>query len=139
MRAARAALAAAGCGLAGFGVLFLVQALSPLQLAWLAVWLAAAVAVHDGVLVPALALARRRLRRAGRRWPAGVTGLVELAAMVVGVLTLFVVPLLWAQGRGNENPTILQGDYGGRFVVAAGVVALGVLVGARLLIRRRRR
>ncbi|WP_036285309.1 hypothetical protein [Microbacterium luticocti] len=139
MIAARIALGVAGLGLAGFGVVTLAQTLALASLIWVGVWLAGAVVVHDGVLVPAVSLLRARLRRRGRRWPRAATAVIELGAMVTGVLVLFVVPELIAQARGNPNPTILQGDYALRLLVAVLLIAAAALVVVRVLVRRARR
>lgn len=134
MTLARAALVLAGIGMLGFGVATLATTLSLEDLVWLAVWLAAAIVIHDGVLVPLLSVLRAGERRGARRWPKAVTALIEVAFAVVAVLTLFVVPELWAQGR-SPNPTLLTGDYAARLAVAWAVAALGAVAGARVLIR----
>lgn len=138
MRFARLVLVVAGCASAAFGALAAVQSLAIEQLVWLVVWLGGCIVVHDAVLAPLLSVARRRLRRAGRAWPPGVTALVEAGFMLVGAIALFVAPELVAQGRRNPNPTILQADYGMRLLVTVALVTLVVLVAVRVLIRRAR-
>lgn len=135
----RGALVALGVGVAGFGVLTLVTTIPPDKLAWLVVWLAATVIIHDGILVPTVSVARARLRRKGAAWPATVTASIEIGFMAFAAVALFVAPELWAQQRGNANPTILQGDYAARLVGLAVVIAAVVLVVSRLSLARARR
>jgi hypothetical protein len=139
MRLARGLLIAAGLGLAGYGAVLLLTTLSPWQLVALALWLAAVVVVHDGLLAPLTSALRVRWWRGAPQRPPLVTAIAQVGFVVGGVLTLFVVPELWAQGRGSANPTILVGDYAIRLLVVWAVIALAVLVAARLVIRRSRR
>lgn len=135
----RAALVAVGVAAVGFGVFTLVTTIAPAKLAWLVVWLAATVVIHDGILVPALSVARARLRATGRGWPVAVTATIEIGFLAFATVALFVAPELWAQQRGNANPTILQGDYAGRLVGLAVVIGAVVLVVSRVLMARARR
>ena len=139
MIVARLALVVAGAALAGFGVVALAQTLSLGALLGVAVWLVGAVTLHDGVLVPVIAVLRHWLRRTGRAWPRGATAAIELGAMVAGALVIFAGAELIAQGQGNANPTILQGDYAQRLLTALLVVAAAVAVVVWALVRRDRR
>ncbi|MBN9153362.1 MAG: hypothetical protein J0J05_05210 [Microbacterium sp.] len=138
MRAARGALVALGVATLGVGVFFLTTSLTPARLVWVGVWLAACVILHDGVLVPLLSLLRARIRRLGRTWPPAVLPVIESGFAVAATIILFVVPELWAQHRGNPNPTILQGAYADRLVVVVAVIAVVVTVTVRILVRRSR-
>ena len=54
-----------GCGVLGYGLLGLPTQLGPPQLLGLLVWMAVAVLLHDGVIVPASTLAGAGLTRVG--------------------------------------------------------------------------
>ena len=136
MRIARTVLGAAGAGLAGFGAWTLLTTVTPVHLVALAVWLAAVVVVHDGILVPVLSFVRARWDRGGHA--RSVTLVAWIGFMAGGTITLFVAPELWAQARRPANPTILVGDYGVRLLAVWIVIALVVLVTARIARRRRR-
>ena len=138
MRVLRWLLVACGVLLAGFGGILLLTGLSVPDLAWLVVWLAAALVFHDAVLVPALAVARRSFRRRSRRWPRAVGIVAEVAFVTAAILTLYVVPEVWAQSRGTPNPTLLTGDYAQRVVLVWALAALVVLVAVRVALRRER-
>lgn len=135
----RSAVIAVGVLLAAFGGVELLTRLSVADLASLMVWLAAALIIHDAVLVPALAVARRGFRRRSRLWLRVVGLVAEVTFVTVAVLTLYVVPELWAQARGTPNPTLLTGDYALRLVLAWVLAAMVVLVAARIAWRRQRR
>ena len=136
MRFARVAVIAAGIGAAGYGVVLLITALSPSLLLALAVWLAAVVIVHDAILAPAMSALRARWwRDAGGRAPV-VTAVGQIGFVMGAVLSLFVLPEIWVQGRGSANPTILVGDYALRLAIVWVSIALVVLVTWRLCRRR---
>ena len=63
VKAVRIGLGVAGIGVIGYGLLGLPTQLGPAQLLGLLTWLAAAVLLHDGVLVPVSTLAGAGLTR----------------------------------------------------------------------------
>ncbi|MEU1973515.1 hypothetical protein ABZ477_17805 [Microbacterium sp. NPDC019599] len=135
----RGALFVVGGALAAYGVYLAVTTLGPIQLLALAIWLAAVVVVHDGILAPAISWLRRRWYRGADERPRALTIVAHVGFVVGAVLTLFVVPEIWAQGRGNPNPTILVGEYALRLVIVWGLIAGTVLVVGRVVNRRSRR
>jgi hypothetical protein len=135
----RGGLLIVGGALAAYGVFLAVTTLGPSQLLALAVWLAAVVVVHDGVMAPMTSWLRRRWYRRAESRPRALTAVAHVGFVVGAVLTLFVVPEIWAQGRGNPNPTILVGDYALRLAIVWGLIAGTVLVVGRVVIRRSRR
>lgn len=101
----RCVLGAAGLAAMAFGAVQLVT--DPHVAGWTGVltWLAAAVVLHDGVLVPVVlaagALLGARLRRR-LRW----------GFLVAGSLTAVALPVLLAPGqRPSANPSVLPLDY----------------------------
>ncbi|WP_194411034.1 hypothetical protein [Microbacterium cremeum] len=139
MRISRIVLVVVGAGLGGYGALLLVTTLSPASLLALAVWLLAVVVVHDGVIAPVESAMHARWWRGAERRPEVVTAVAQLGFVTGAVLSLYVLPEIWAQGRGSPNPTILVGDYATRLVVVWAVIALVVLVTWRVAVRRDRR
>ncbi|WP_374976790.1 hypothetical protein ACEYYH_02890 [Microbacterium trichothecenolyticum] len=135
----RGALLVVGGALAAYGVFLAVTTLSPAQLLALAIWLAAVVVVHDAVLAPTASWLHARWYRRAESRPRALTAVAHVGFVVGAVLTLFVIPELWAQGRGNPNPTILVGDYALRLVIVWALIAATVLVVGRIVIRRSRR
>jgi hypothetical protein len=90
-------------------------------------WLAGGVVLHDFVLSPILlvvgvVLVRRcseRLRRP-----------LIVGAIVLGTATVVAFPMLGRFGERADNPSLLDRNYTAGWLVLAGLVVLGVLVGA---------
>ncbi|KQV07653.1 hypothetical protein [Leifsonia sp. Root112D2] len=139
MKSARALLIAIGVVLAAVGVLAMVQSIRFEQLLDLAIWLACAVLLHDGVFVPLTLVFSGLSVRAGRALPAAALNLVQIGFVVGALLTLVVAPEIFAQARGNSNPTILMFDYGIRLVVMWAIIILVVAAGSILIVARTRR
>lgn len=101
-----------------------------------ATWLLAGVLIHDFVMVPVVLLVGVLLARWEPRWLG-----VPLAAglLVLGSVTLLAVPVLGRFGARPDNPTLLDRDYLLGWCVLAGLVALGVGLGALATGRRRSR
>lgn len=99
----------------------------------LAIWLAAGVVVHDGVIAPvtvALGIAAMTVLPVPWRLPATV-GLV-----CWGSITLFSIPVLGGFGERPDNPTLLDRPYLLSWLVLTALTVL--LVGLAGLVRARR-
>lgn len=106
-----------GVAAAGFGVRELVRLTHPGDPFDVALWLAGAVALHDGLLVPlvlgaGLLVGRSRLR-----------GVLRGGLLTAGCLTLLALPLMLRPGR-TANPTVLPLDYPVNWALAVGITAL---------------
>ena len=149
--ALRTSLVLAGIGIASYGAFLVLTRFGLDQIIGLAIWLAAAVVLHDFVLVPIVTLiARFAFGRKSRslagsgpdlRPNPGSRQLAITRALLVtaSFISAIVVPEIVALGRGVANPTILPGDYAHNllwlwaFVIAAVVAVLGLgLIAARL-------
>ncbi|MHC6231842.1 hypothetical protein ACX5I6_20110 [Arthrobacter sp. MMS24-T111] len=142
----RAVLGAAGLAAMGYALVGLLTNVPPAQLIGVASWLAAALVVHDGVLVPLTTLAGGGLSRLTYGLRPAERGIVRGALLVGAVVTLVAAPLIRAQqvlqptGPGSGvNDTVLQGDYGqalGAVWLALAVATAGALAVLRLYSRR---
>jgi hypothetical protein len=96
------------------------QAASTRPGAW-AVWLLAILAAHDLVLVPAVLLSARLLRRgAGSTlWPP-----LRAALVAGGIVLLITAPALLGDGRSTDptNPTLLPNDYPRSLALVIGLI-----------------
>ncbi len=104
----RIVLGASGAVLMAYGAVLALTRQDPGQLVEVALWLAAGVAVHDGLISAALivlAVIARRLLPQAWRAPAAV------AAVVWGSLTLVALPVLGRFGARADNPTLLDRPY----------------------------
>ena len=139
IRVARIVLIAVGILGLGVGAAFLVTTVRPKGLTGLAVWLAAALVLHDGLHAPAAFLANRLLRGVGRSVPAVVLAVLQVTVVVGVVMTLIVLPEIRAKQLGPRNPTVLPFDYGLRLGVLWAVLALLAAVVCALLLARSQR
>ncbi|WP_070196185.1 hypothetical protein [Streptomyces oceani] len=104
-------------------------------------WLAGAVAVHDGLLVPSVLLVGLGLRMPRRRLPGYAFGVLRGGLVVAGSLTLLALPLVIREGQGR-NPSVLPLDYADNWaalVAGTAVVTLVLLLGGGVRARVRGR
>jgi hypothetical protein len=129
MRTTRIVIGAIGLVVGAFGIWLLLSRQDIDQLVDAAVWLAAGVILHDGVLAIATlvvaALVLPLLPRAARA-PA-VVGFV-----VLGSVTLLAVPVLGRFGARPDNATLLDRDYVVGWVALAVVVLVTVVIASAL-------
>jgi hypothetical protein len=121
----RIALAIAGIGLAGFGIFRLVTQIPPPNLLILAVWLAAALIIHDVLLAPSVVgvgwLLRRFVPDRGRRF-------LQLALIIIALVMLIAVPMIFLRGSQPAVKALLLRDYGANLIMIVGVVAVITLI-----------
>ncbi len=135
MITARGVLAVAGGLVAGYGALLLVTTVPPSSLLRVAVWMVAAVIIHDMIWSPSLlglGTALDRVPARGRRFLQG--GLV-----VAGCLVVVAVPLISRQGSQPSSTTILLQDVGRQLAVLLALVALVTLIAWLRQVQRDRR
>jgi hypothetical protein len=135
-RALRFLLGAVGLVLVGYGLLRLLQAESNRQLTGLAVWLGAALVVHDGILVPALIAVGLLVNRlVPLRW----RRFVQPALVTMALVSSVGVILIWRQGRSSAaSLALLQRDYARNLLLLIGIIVLvTVAVAASVTARAR--
>jgi len=129
------ALGLSGGLLLAFGVFRLVTELDPSDLFVLVVWLAAAVALHDGLIAPIIVgtgVALTRLPPRSRRYLQG-------ALLVGALLTVIAIPLIGRQGTQPESKAILLRDYTANLSLLLGMTAAFALVLYALRVLREHR
>lgn len=126
----RVALGILGIGIAVFGVYVTFRDVPPASYLGLALWLIAAIVLHDAVLVPVLTAFRAAARRAGRQLPTAAIWIVETGFLVGGAITVLAVPEIYAKHRGTLNPTVLPGAYGPALLVTWVVIVLVTVLAA---------
>ena len=136
MRAARLVLVGLGLALVAGGAYQALTSIAAGRLLGLALWLAGAIIVHDGILAPATAGLSAALDRTGRRLVPASLAVVRGGFAVGAMITLLVLPELRAAALGSTNPTILTGAYGLRLVGVWVAVLLVVAAGVGLAQRR---
>lgn len=135
----RAVLGVAGTAGLGYGLLGLPTQLGPEQLIGLLVWMAVAVLLHDGVIVPLATLAGARLTRVGSRLDPLSATVLRGVLLLGAVVTLVAGILLKAQSVAR-GATVLEADYAAHLVWFWAVLALGsTLAICALELKARRR
>ncbi len=123
VKAVRIILGVAGAGLIGYGLMGFPTQLGPTQLLGLLSWLAAAVLLHDGVVVPLSTLAGAGLTRLGSSLRPVSAAVLRGAFMTGTVLTLITGILLKAQSVAR-NTTVLEADYAGHLLWFWAILAI---------------
>jgi hypothetical protein len=135
----RGILIALGVALIGFGGYTLVMLQPrPNQLIGVALWLIGAIVLHDAILSPLLVGVGLLMRRAGHRVPWTVIALVQGAIVIGCLFTLMFLPEIAVQQRGPKNATVVPLDYAQNLVIMWVVLAVIVVVGSIVLVRRTR-
>ena len=136
MRVARASLISTGLGLGLVGAWYLLE--SGLDnIVQAAIWLAAGVFLHDAVWAPAVLIV---VVIGARLLPPWARAAVTVGSVVLATVTLLAIPVLGRFGARPDNTSLLDRDYTWGWLVLAGVVAVGVTVGAASsLVHSRRR
>lgn len=125
---------AAGVALGAVGVTRLLTGTRPGTVWNVLVWGGSVLALHDGVLVPAV-LAVGLLSTGGR-----LSGVWRAGLLTAGTVTLVALPVLLRPGR-PANASVLPLDYplGLTLVLSAVVACTGATAGWRLWRHRRQR
>jgi hypothetical protein len=139
IRAVRLAIALLGAALLVVGIMALVGKLHPPQLLGLGVWLACAVILHDGVLVPLLTIAGMVMARIGRTVPRAVIVVAQLTFLVGAALSLATFPEFVAQRLGPRNPTVVPQNYAANLAFVWVGIGLVVAFATSLILWRARR
>ncbi|KQV63352.1 hypothetical protein ASC64_17300 [Nocardioides sp. Root122] len=126
-------LAAAGAGLALYGLALLLTRQEPRQWLEVALWLGAGVVAHD-VLLSALVVGAGLL--GSRLLPASWRAPAAIALVVWGGLSVVAVPVLVGGGVRADNPTLLDRPYIATWWVVSATVVLLVAVTGFLRTRR---
>ncbi|CAN5517866.1 hypothetical protein BH11ACT8_BH11ACT8_24770 [soil metagenome] len=132
MRASRTLLGALGVltGLYGAYLWLSRQELDQIKSA--VIWLAGGVILHDGAIglsVLVVAAVAARVLPAAAKAPATV------GMMVLGSVTLLAVPMLGSFGAKDDNPTLLDRNYGVGWLVFFVLVLVAVVVASVLRAR----
>jgi hypothetical protein len=124
VRKYRIALGVSGVLLLTFGVFRLVTNLDTGDFFALVLWLAAAVALHDGLIAPitvGTGVALTRVPPRARRYLQG-------ALIVGGLITVIAIPLIARRGTQPESKAILLRDYAANLSLLLGMTVAVALV-----------
>jgi hypothetical protein len=121
MKAWRIILAVAGILLLLFGIFRLVTEIPMHSVLLLAVWLIAALVIHDGVLSPAVVttgwLLRRFVPHRARRY-------LQLALIMSSLVTVIAIPMIYLRGSQPAVKAILLRNYGADLTLIIGIIGV---------------
>lgn len=120
----RLVIGALGVVMGAFGALRFLQLDLP-DLVDAVLWLAGGVVLHDAVVAPLTILLTVALARVvPEAWRSRVT----VAAVVLLTVTALAVPVLGRFGARSDNPSLLDRDYVGGWLVLAALVLVATLL-----------
>jgi hypothetical protein len=109
----------------GYGSIRLLTGNSVADLRGLALWLVAAVAIHDGLVSPTVLGAGSALRR----MPPRARRFTQAGLVVGGLLVVVAAPLIYRQDSQPPSKALLVRDYGANLSLLLGLVAAASLLG----------
>lgn len=132
------ALAAAGIVVLAIGAVLALTELRPSWYASIALWLIAALVIHDGVIAVGVLGVSILARRASRRIPFAVVLVIQGAAVIAAIVIALVVPEIIGQAFGTANSSVLPLDYVRNLLgFLAALVALAAATSAGIVIMGR--
>jgi len=111
MRTARGVLIVVGVLGLALGAYVLVDTVAVRRLPGVALWIGAAIVLHDAMLSPLVFGLGVLTRRAGHRLAGSIIVTAQAAIVLGSLMTLIVLPAIVAQDLGPKNPSILPLDY----------------------------
>ena len=126
MKAWRIILATLGILLLLYGIVRLLINIPNPELGWVALWLVAALIIHDAVIAPSVVgvgwLLRRLLPDRGRRY-------VQMGLIIAAAVTIIAVPMIYRRGSQPPQKTLLIQNYAANVALLLGIIA-GVTLAA---------
>jgi len=139
MRNIRWVLVGGGVLLLAWGALVMFDSVRTTRIPGVALWIAAAIVLHDGILAPIVVALGIALRRAGRRVTGTVVAIVQGGIVVGSIVSLIAVPTIVAKNFAPANPTVLPLNYGlNLFIFWLVLAALTASVSVWVFVRERR-
>ena len=111
MRTARGVLIVVGVLGLALGAYVLTDTVAVRRLPGVALWIGAAIVLHDAMLSPLVFGLGVLTRRAGHRLAGSIIVTAQAAIVLGSLMTLIVLPAIVAQDLGPKNPSILPLDY----------------------------
>ena len=125
MKAWRIILAVGGIGLGAFGVFRLFSEIPTHSLLVLAVWLIAALVIHDAILAPSVVgvgwLLRRHVADRPRRY-------LQVALIMIALVTVIAVPMIFLRGSQPATKALLLRNYGVNLILIISIIAVITLI-----------
>lgn len=125
MRFWRIFLAVAGIAVLTFGASRLLTKVPGMMLVWVAIWLVAALIIHDGIVSPLVLMIGFALRRfvpdRGRRY-------LQAGLIMAAVVTVIALPLMYRRDSQPPSKALLLQNYPLNWALLLGLIGAGVLI-----------
>ena len=121
MKAWRIILAVAGISLGLFGVFRLVTEIGVHSLLALALWMLAALAIHDGILSPTVIAVGGTLRRLV---PDRARRYLQIVLIMSGLITVIAVPMIFLRGSQPAVKALLLRNYGFNLILIIAIIGV---------------
>ncbi|MBB5642109.1 hypothetical protein [Cryobacterium roopkundense] len=131
MRGIRLGLILLGAALLAWGAYVMFDTVRATRIPGVALWIIAAIILHDAILAPIVFMLGTLISRAGHRFGGTVVVVIEGFVVVGSIMALIVVPAMIATNFRPDNPTVLPLNYGVNlavFFVVLAVLAAGLAV-----------
>ncbi|HEY5845947.1 MAG TPA: hypothetical protein VIT42_04055 [Microlunatus sp.] len=135
MRAWRVGLGITGIVLVLIGISRLLRYVPPGHLAWLGVWLIAALIIHEGVLSPVVVAIGAGLRRLV---PDRARRYLQAALIMAAAVSVIAVPLIIRQGSQPVSKAMLLQNYGANLALLLGLIGAVILIRYAIRVARDR-
>jgi hypothetical protein len=123
----RRALGVIGIALTGYGILRILQLVHGSQLFGLVIWLVGGLAIHDGLLAPAVIGIGLLLRRF---LPERPRAFVQAALVTGGLISSVGLVLIWRRGKTSApSLALLDQNYLSHLILLLGLVGGAVATG----------
>jgi hypothetical protein len=135
MRVWRIVLGVVGIGIGTYGISQLLTQIPRQTLVLLALWLIAAVIIHDGLLSPTVvgvgAVLRRYVPDRGRRY-------LQFGLIMAAMITVIAVPLIYRAHTQPPAKALLLQDFGINLTVLVTAIGGGTLIAYAIRVARDR-
>ena len=133
MLAWRIGLATTGIAVALYGIGRLFTGIPLQSLTLLALWLIAAVVIHDGLVSPTVVAVGWTLRRLvpprGRRY-------LQAALIMSALVTIVALPMMYRANRQPPSKAILRQDFGANLALLVAIIAVATLIAYAVQVAR---
>ena len=117
-----------------YGIVNLLVHIPIQTLAWVAVWMVAAVLIHHGVVSPVViavsSLLRRLIPDRGRRY-------LQATLIAAVPVTVIAIPLIYRQGSQPPSKALLLQNFTANLGVLLGIIGAACLVGYAIRVARK--
>jgi hypothetical protein len=135
MRVWRIVLGVVGIGIGTYGISQLLTQIPRQTLVLLALWLIAALIIHDGLLSPAVVGVGAALRR---YVPDRGRGYLQFGLIMAAIVTVIAVPLIYRAHTQPPAKALLLQDFGINLTVLLAAIGGGTLIAYAIRVARDR-